>query len=78
MQRHLICTNPGCIFILDSHIDGASLNGVQNIVKKCPSCGSGWSSLCPFCNQELVVGFVEGLAHTGCCGRRLQAATQAA
>jgi hypothetical protein len=72
MDSHLICNNPGCRFILDRRINGASLDGVRNIVKQCPECGSDWSSLCPFCERPLGVRFLTGLPHSVCCGRILR------
>jgi hypothetical protein len=78
MERHLVCNNLQCLFILDRRMNGASLDGVQDIVKKCPACGSSWSSVCPFCNQTLIVKFIGGQPHATCCGHRLQAATKVA
>jgi hypothetical protein len=78
MERHLVCNNPQCLFVLDRYINGGSLDGVQNIVRRCPACGSGWSTSCPFCNQTLIVNFIQGRPHAACCGHRLQAATKVA
>jgi hypothetical protein len=72
MDSHLICTNPGCRFILDRRINGESLDGVRKILKHCPECGSDWSSACPFCDRPLGVAFVDELPLSVCCGRRLR------
>jgi hypothetical protein len=72
MDSHLICTNPVCRFILDRRINGESLDGVGEIVKQCPECGSDWSSACPFCKRPLGVAFVNELPHSGCCGQKLR------
>jgi hypothetical protein len=78
MTRFLICENPKCRFILDSHIDGHSVSGAQLIVKNCPVCGGGWSSTCPSCGQALAVKVLGGLPHTHCCERKPHAKARAA
>ncbi len=71
MENVLVCENPRCHFVLDRRINGTSLDGVQKIVKKCPACGSGWSSSCPYCDQPLAVNFADGHLIAACCGRSL-------
>jgi hypothetical protein len=78
MNSHLICDNPACRFILDRRVNGASLDGVRKIIKKCPECGSGWVSECPFCDRALIVAFIEGVPHSGCCGQKLRGEVLAA
>jgi hypothetical protein len=69
MERFLVCSNPGCRFILDRRINGKSLDGAQLILKKCPACGSDWSSLCPACTRPIAMKLVGGLPHPVCCDR---------
>jgi hypothetical protein len=78
MNHFLVCENPRCRFILDRRVNGESPDGVQQILKSCPACGSDWSSLCPFCDHILTVNFIEGLPHSACCGQRLLAEAKAA
>jgi hypothetical protein len=78
MDSHFICSNPGCRFILDRRVNGASLDGVRKIVNQCPECGSDWVSACPFCERTLTVEFIKGLPHSRCCGRKLRAEVLAA
>jgi hypothetical protein len=78
MDNYLICENPSCRFVLDRRLNGKSLPSPQPILKKCPSCRSEWSSVCPFCSQALTIKFVQGHAHASCCGRRLRAQAEAA
>jgi predicted amidophosphoribosyltransferase len=77
MDKYLVCSNPGCLFILDRRVNGTSLDGVQKILKTCPACGSDWSSSCPYCADPLTVNFVEGLPCSACCGHKLRAETLA-
>jgi hypothetical protein len=70
MERYSICKNPSCRFVLDRRVKGESLE-ISQYLKKCPACGAGWSSACPFCNRALTINFVGGLltprvAGTGC------------
>jgi hypothetical protein len=78
MARFLICNNPECRFVLDRRINGASLDGVQKILKTCPSCCSDWSSACPFCDRPFDVAFIGGLPHSACCRHKLRPETRAA
>jgi predicted amidophosphoribosyltransferase len=77
MDKYLVCSSLGCLFILDRRVNGTSLDGVQKILKTCPACGSDWSSLCPYCADPLTVNFVEGLPCSACCGHKLRAETLA-
>jgi hypothetical protein len=78
MVRFLICNNSACRFLLDRRINGGTLDGVQRIVKQCPSCGGSWSSTCPSCGQALAVKSVQGLPHSVCCERKSQSGAAAA
>jgi len=78
MERFLICNNPKCHFVLDRRINGKSLDGAQLILKKCPACGSDWSSTCPSCNQALAVKLVAGLPYSVCCDHKPHANARAA
>jgi hypothetical protein len=78
MDRFLVCASSKCRFVLDRRINGASLDGVQDIVKKCPSCGASWSTTCPSCGQALAVKLVRGLPHSVCCDRKSHAGAAAA
>lgn len=73
MDSHIICSNPGCRFILDRRVNGASLDGVRKIIKQCPECGGDWSSVCPFCEKPLTVKIANKLPISVCCGRKLRA-----
>lgn len=77
MERYLICENHKCRFILDRRIDGRPLDGAQ-ILKKCPACGSDWTSTCPSCSLALAVKLVNGIPHTVCCDRKSNAKARAA
>jgi len=77
MARFLVCNNPSCRFILDRRLNGASLDGVHEIVKLCPACGSDWSSSCPFCDHPLSVDFIGGLPRSACCEHKLRPEAQA-
>jgi predicted nucleic acid-binding Zn ribbon protein len=70
MDRFLICDNSKCRFMLDRRINGRSLDGLQHMVRQCPSCGGSWSSTCPSCGQALAVKLVGGLPHSVCCDRK--------
>jgi hypothetical protein len=72
MNHFLVCENPGCRFILDRRVNGESLDGVRKIVKQCPECGGDWSSVCPFCEKQLAVRFVNERPISVCCGRKLR------
>jgi hypothetical protein len=72
MDSSLICENPACRFVLDGRVRGKSAEGLQSVVRNCPACGHGWSSLCPFCERVLTVRFVGGLPRSACCGRKLR------
>lgn len=78
MNRFLICDNPKCRFMLDRRLNGQSLDGVQSILKNCPSCGADWSSNCPSCGQALAVKLIDGLPHSSCCERKAHAKVRAA
>jgi hypothetical protein len=78
MNHFLICENQRCRFILDRRVNGESLDGVRKILRQCPTCGSDWSSSCPFCDEALTINFVDRLPHTACCGRRLRVEAKAA
>jgi hypothetical protein len=78
MPRFLICINPDCRFVLDRRLNGASLDGVQKILKTCPACHTDWSSLCPFCDHTLDVTFVAGRPVSACCGHTLRPETTSA
>jgi hypothetical protein len=43
MDKYLVCSNAECRMILDRRINGEPLDGVRQIVKTCPECGSAWS-----------------------------------
>ena len=43
MDNYLVCSNAECRMIMDRRINGESLDGVRQIVKTCPECGSDWS-----------------------------------
>jgi hypothetical protein len=77
MNRFSICKNPRCRFVLDRGVNGESLENPQ-FLKKCPVCGSGWSSTCPSCNGALTITFVGGLPHYACCGQKVHAEAKAA
>jgi hypothetical protein len=70
MYRFLICDNAKCCFVLDCRINGRLLDGVQQLLTKCPSCGCNWSSMCPSCGQALAVKSVAGLPRRVCCEPR--------
>jgi hypothetical protein len=72
MARFLICINPECRFILDRRLNGASLDGVQKILRTCPACHTDWSSLCPFCDHAFDVTFVAGRPVSACCRHALR------
>lgn len=78
MNRVAMCENQGCRFILDLRLDGTTMDGVQKIVTKCPECGSGWTSVCPYCSDSLSVKLVKGRLLTACCGRGLHEVVKAA
>ena len=78
MSRFLICQNPHCRFIIDRRVNGKTLNGTQFILKKCPECGSPWSSNCPSCGQPLAVKVIAGLPHSVCCERKPSTGARAA
>jgi len=77
MDHYLLCKNPSCRFILDRRVNGKSLDSSQ-LLKKCPVCGSAWSSTCPSCGRPLRVSFADGFPHSACCGQRLRGEAQAA
>jgi hypothetical protein len=77
MKHFVICQNPGCRFVLDLRINGKSLDSPQP-VKKCPACGANWSSICPSCDQALIMKLIDGLPYPACCGQKLRAKAQAA
>jgi hypothetical protein len=67
MDRYLVCDNPQCRHLLDRKINGEYFGEPQLFVKKCPSCGGNWSTVCPSCHQSLAVKSVGGLPHIACC-----------
>jgi predicted amidophosphoribosyltransferase len=67
MGLFLICSNPRCHFVLDKRVNGSSLDGVESILTKCPSCGGKWSTICPSCGLPLAVDAVAGRFQRICC-----------
>jgi ssDNA-binding Zn-finger/Zn-ribbon topoisomerase 1 len=78
MDHFSICRNPKCRFVLDRRVNGKSLEDPLLILKKCPACGGGWSSTCPFCGQALTLKLIDRHLHSSCCGQRLQPRARAA
>jgi hypothetical protein len=78
MNHYLICANAKCRFLLDRRLNGKSMDGVQSILKTCPSCGGAWSSTCPACGQALAVKQSSGQPHAVCCVQKLHPNTRAA
>jgi hypothetical protein len=42
-NNFLVCSNSECRMVLDRRVNGESLDGVRQILKTCPECGSDWS-----------------------------------
>jgi hypothetical protein len=78
MERYVICENRKCRFILDSRVNGKSLDSARLLINKCPACGGSWSSTCPACRLPLAITLVGGLPHTVCCDRKPLAKARAA
>jgi len=70
MNRFLVCANAKCCFVLDRRINGSSLNRLQQVLTKCPACGSQWSSNCPSCGEALTVKSVAGRLRRVCCSTK--------
>jgi hypothetical protein len=72
MHNSLVCQNPACRFVLDGRVRGRSEEELRSVVPNCPTCGQGWSSVCPFCERVLAVRFLRGMPRTACCARKLR------
>jgi hypothetical protein len=73
MQHFLICSNPGCRFVLDLQVSGKPLRRSRVPLSACPECGSGWSASCPFCVQPLNLAWSDHRPQCANCHRRFLA-----
>ncbi len=72
MESFLICTNPGCRYIINL-LEGAQvLHRSRLVIDECPECGHPWSSYCPFCGRPLEVIRRGRLFHCLHCKENLQ------
>jgi hypothetical protein len=75
LEHFLICTNPGCRFIVDLREGAKVLERSRMVIDECPECGNPWSSYCPFCDQPLDVVQRGNLSFCSHCSRSLHAGT---
>jgi len=76
MESFLICVNPKCHMVIDLRESGNALPRSQLILNECPECGSGWSTHCPFCNNELSVYWRAGIIRCLSCNRQMKPKTK--
>jgi len=78
MNRFLVCSNAKCCFLLDRRINGSSADGLQQVLTKCPDCGSQFSSTCPSCGEALAVRSVAGRPRRVCCNAKAHSSVEIA